>query len=167
MRCRSSLARTRCDPRRRVSVQPSRVSAARTRQLSACGGKGTGGDHSDGQRAPTSLACLRATWASDSGRIGQLVEQRSTEDRLKQTFMLVRGGGQGRGRTADLPIFRAKDASPPSPARVRDLHSSTDPNAAELGRTHADETKDEPTRAPVAMWQPLRSSTAAAPSTPS
>jgi hypothetical protein len=33
------------------------------------------------------------------------------------------------GRTSNLPIFRAKDASPPSLARVRDLHRSTDPNA--------------------------------------
>jgi hypothetical protein len=60
----------------------------------------------------------------------------------------MRGGGQGRGRTADLPIFRAKDASPPSPAHVRDRHRGTDLNAVERGRTQADETTDEPTTSP-------------------
>jgi hypothetical protein len=33
-----------------------------------------------------------------------------------------------------------------APFYVRDLHRSTDPNVAERGRTHADETEDEPTR---------------------
>lgn len=34
------------------------------------------------------------------------------------------------------------------------MHRSTDPNVTELGRTHADETKDEPTRAPAAWPRP-------------
>ncbi len=46
----------------------------------------------------------------------------------------MRGGGQGRGRTADLPIFRAWDDSPLRPAHVRDLRQSIEPTAGEQAR---------------------------------
>lgn len=40
----------------------------------------------------------------------------------------------GAGRTTDLPTLRARDVSPLSPVHVRDLHRSTDSNAAERMR---------------------------------
>jgi hypothetical protein len=51
-------------------------------------------------------ACfVRAMKGSLSSGIGQSVGQRSSEEHQARPSMLVRGGGQGRGRTADLPIF--------------------------------------------------------------
>ena len=81
-------------------------------------------------------ACfLHAMGASVGRGIGQLVGQRPAKDHRNRLLRLVRGGGQGRGRTVDLPIFRTRDVSPPSIVRVRDLHRGPDPNAAERGRT--------------------------------
>ena len=64
-------------------------------------------------------------------------------------FVQVKYCGQGRGRTADLPIFRSLDNSSPNITQVRDLHFFIDLNADERRRTYADETKDETTRGSV------------------
>jgi hypothetical protein len=44
------------------------------------------------------------------------------EKRIRATRSTGQGGGQGRGRTADLPIFRSLDNSSPITVNVRDLH---------------------------------------------
>jgi hypothetical protein len=68
-------------------------------------------------------------------RIGQSVGQRSILGLDEQEFSLVSRGGQGRGRTAVLPIFRSLDNSSPSNAHVRDLHRRIDLNINERRRT--------------------------------
>ena len=74
-------------------------------------------------------ACfLRAMWGSLSSRIGQSVGQRSTKDQQFRGFAHFRGGGQGRGRTTDLPIFRSWDNSSPSAVNVHDLRDCIDLN---------------------------------------
>ena len=77
-------------------------------------------------------ACfLRAMRGRLSSGIGQSVGQRSSEDHRKSPFALFIGGGQGRGRTADLPIFRTRDNSSPNTVNVRDLHRCIDLNTDE------------------------------------
>jgi hypothetical protein len=60
----------------------------------------------------------------------------------------VKRGGQGRGRTADLPIFRTTVMRSYSFATVLDLRRKIHPVAGERRRTNANETEMETTREP-------------------
>jgi hypothetical protein len=84
-------------------------------------------------------ACHRA---SVSKEIGQLVGQRWTKDRQNR---LMRGGGQGRDRTVDLPIFRTPAQCPPPAGTVRDLRQNSLVVAGGRPRTNANETEIETT----------------------
>src|SRR4051794_22268580 len=90
---------------------------------------------------------LRATRGSVSSRIGQSVGQRATKDHLGRPFAQVRGGGQGRGRTADLPIFRTTVIRSYSIATVHDVRRKIHPVIDERRRTKPNETEKETTRA--------------------
>jgi hypothetical protein len=57
------------------------------------------------------------------------------EKHVRVTHFIGQGGGQGRGRTADLPIFRSWDNSSPNTVDVRDLRFFAGLNADELRRT--------------------------------
>src|SRR5207248_11597468 len=91
MRCRSSLTKTRCDPRQRVSTQPSRLSAARTRAALGTWREGTGRDQFRAARAQ---------------RPGSALAETVLHDRTAVSGGRTDKSGQGRGRTAGLPSFK-------------------------------------------------------------
>jgi len=62
---------------------------------------------------------------------------------MVRAFWLVRSGGQGRGRTADLPLFRIKDHRLRRYNRVYPRCSRTAMGGYRLPCTNMNETKTE------------------------
>ena len=65
------------------------------------------------------------------------------DDLIKRTFPLVRGSGQGRGRTADLPIFRTPVQCPSLVGTVHELRRNSFAVAGGRPRTNVNETEME------------------------
>jgi hypothetical protein len=71
----------------------------------------------------------------------------------KLPFVQVKYSGQGRGRTADLPIFRTPVQCPSPIGTVRDLRRNVVATVGGHPRTHANETeKETDPRAPTAPF---------------
>jgi hypothetical protein len=128
------------NPRARGGRRPSPAAHADSSHCAASGaspprGMATrqpGSHHRRAQAARTATqAAYRPTTGISCLRRYRTTPWRRCKERLKRPFELARGGGQGRGRTADLPIFRARDAE----MRVRQALPASVTCIAALTRT--------------------------------
>ncbi len=102
--------------------------------------------------ASTRQASATSSPRPSTARVSKTVSKAGQTEQPKAAFALLRRGGQGRGRTADLPLFRRTLV----PTELPDLGQGAEAGLRLLTPTRAVLTGFEPATSTLTGWRALR-----------